>query len=662
MKKLVVVIICALVVPIFWGFAAGNILAQSEITLLTERGGSIGISVESVDGRYLVYEKLIYDDPSDEYGDVAEVQIVSVPIDGSEPPRLLIDGIDESGAALAIAPDNRTVIYLDEYDEYGDIYSVPVMGGEPKKFAEGYARKVSPYFKLSLDGNYVVFKGESVTNGSGYDELFSLSTATGNVIRLTPDRDVSSFQIDSGSQFVVYRDTDDKEWRYCVSITGGSLEVVSPSNWRRIDPACYEPVSPDGKHMLKSVSKGVIDDYFGSFGTVPIYDLYSISLADENQTQLNPLGTDVIDETSISPDGNSYVFVARNSDELYDIYSSTMDGSELFKIYTIRSANERIRVENHRRIGVDSYHKQAFSAGSRYVLFETYRLGLETEEDRLYVADLVNQSTNELTPPVRDFDYLLGYGYSSTADRVVFNVGSGYVSEATQKVYGTRLDGSDVKLLPEGTDRAFVQYTDLFFPDDSVLLATGGDGAENTNLFALPVAGGEAEPIHTMQYPLDVPWGAHSPEFTLDGRHLLYRVGYTQEGFSHPSIEIYARGLPLAPTSSATDTPVPPTATPPPLPPSGTPTPTTTSSPVPTDTPVPPAATATLVPSATATPTGTPDLPLSTPTPTITGISTASPTADLAVGPTVSASATPTALPLPVPNMLDVYLPLIESP
>ncbi len=618
--------------------------AQSEATLLTERGGSIGISVESVDGRYLVYEKFIYDEPNDERSD-ARIQIVSVGINNSEPSRLLINDLDYSGRALAILPGNQTVVYV---DDYGEIYSVPVIGGEARKLAELLVENVSGQLAFSTDGQYLIFAGESIesTQGGTEDpdnELFSLSTVTGEVVQLTSDKDVSlySFEVDAVNQHVIYFSSTEGD-RFCVPIEGGPSVRLDGSDLSQ--SACVD-LEFDQAYRITRAAKRFVNE-----GPIfYVYDLYSVPQIGGEYTQLNDPATEVLDRDSVSPDGSLVAFVGKNADWVDELYVNTMDGSNLVKLYTAESSDINIHILH------------AFAAGNDYVLFDTFNS--RTFKERLFVASSTGEKVVELTPPIDTFNFLNPYGYSAAADRLVFNISIAEGDSLSQKSFTANKDGSDIQEIEQGADLTFARRPSLLLPDGLHVLTRSKDASGNVRFFALPILGGAPRPLHPSHPEARRDRDIQDPVFTLGGSHLVYRLNYTQEGYKHSSTEIYAvdLSLQLTPSPTATTPPASFTETPTSLPPSSTPLPPASSTPTPTETAV---AGATNAPTPSATPT------TSTPTPTVTFPPPAAPSTST---PTPTFTATPpnelpspASTPLPTPSTTgdvgDVYLPLIGNP
>jgi Tol biopolymer transport system component len=77
--------------------------------------------------------------------------------------------------SLDVSPDGRTIVF----DLLGDLYTVPLTGGQATRITRGMAFDAQPRF--SPDGNKVVF----VSDRSGGDNLWTLELATGDTSRIT---------------------------------------------------------------------------------------------------------------------------------------------------------------------------------------------------------------------------------------------------------------------------------------------------------------------------------------------------------------------------------------------------------------------------------------------------------------------------------------------
>ncbi|MCC6455204.1 MAG: hypothetical protein IT328_09705 [Caldilineaceae bacterium] len=240
------------------------------------------------DSRYVVFVSVGegYDRPGELY---------SVPIQGGEQVYLNPGANLGSGSPFFITPDSQTVIF-------GNLYTVPIQGGTLRQLNTLAGMGLPDYehigfTQLSPDGRWLLYHSGAVQGN--WRALFSVPVAGGAPIQLNdapPDGEgMRGFQISADSQYVLYqqgpRDSQDLR-SFRVPISGGT-PVPFPAEWRWIQ------TSPDSRWYV-----------YGIRGESSGTDIYSVPVEGGTPVKLNllmPRGSAVA-WTQISPDSRTLYY------------------------------------------------------------------------------------------------------------------------------------------------------------------------------------------------------------------------------------------------------------------------------------------------------------------------------------------------------------------
>lgn len=210
--------------------------------------------------------------------------------------------------SVDVSPDGRLLAF----DLLGDIYTLPVEGGEARLIAGGHALDVQPRF--SPDGRQIVFTSDR----DGLDNVWVMDVDGSDPRQITKERErqVNSPAWTPDGRYIVarkhFRNTRSlgagEMWLYHVD-GGGGLQMTTRRNWEQ---NAGEPnLSPDGRYLYYSedVSPGGGFQY----NRDPHAGIYAIQRLDrrtgERQTFLRGPGGAVRPE--ISPDGRTLAFIRR---------------------------------------------------------------------------------------------------------------------------------------------------------------------------------------------------------------------------------------------------------------------------------------------------------------------------------------------------------------
>ncbi|WP_120716482.1 amidohydrolase family protein [Tsuneonella amylolytica] len=213
-----------------------------------------------------------------------------------------------------VSPDGRTVAF----SLLGDIYTMPIAGGTPRRIAEGLAWEVQPRF--SPDGGRIAFTsdrggGDNVwlmnTDGSGKVQVTEESFRLLNQPNWSPD----GRYIVAKKHFTTQRSAGTGEvWLYSVAGGSGVKLVARPSEAFQKEQG--EPIfSPDGKRIYytKAISAGNTFAY-AQDSLQGAFEIESFDLATgETRSEVGGFGGAV--RPTPSPDGTRIAFIRRDKDQ-----------------------------------------------------------------------------------------------------------------------------------------------------------------------------------------------------------------------------------------------------------------------------------------------------------------------------------------------------------
>ncbi len=226
-----------------------------------------------------------------------------------------------------VSPDGRTLVFA----MLGDIYTMPIAGGTPKRIAEGLAWEVQPRF--SPDGSRIAFTSDRgggdniwVMNRDGSD----MRQVTKESFRLLnqPTWSPDGRFIAAKKHFTTQRSAGTGEiWMYHVS-GGGGVAIVERKN-EDLQKELGEPIfAPDGSaiYYTRNTTPGntfiyAQDSNSGIFA-IERHDLET----GEISTAAGGFGGAV--RPAPSPDGNALAFVRRDKDQSQLWVKDLASGSE----------------------------------------------------------------------------------------------------------------------------------------------------------------------------------------------------------------------------------------------------------------------------------------------------------------------------------------------
>ncbi|MEM7550927.1 MAG: amidohydrolase family protein [Bacteroidota bacterium] len=209
---------------------------------------------------------------------------------------------------LDVSPDGKQIVF----DMLGDIYLLPVSGGEAKVIREGHAYEVQPRF--SPDGKKIAFTSDS----GGADNIWTMNADGSDAKQVTKEdfRLLNNPVWTPGGQYIVARKhfTSQRSlgageiWMYHSS-GGAGIQLTKRKNDQQ---DVGEPwVSPDGKYVY--FSEDMYSGGYFQYNKDPNSQIYIIRRYDmEDGTVENIIqGPGGAIRPQISPDGKKLAFVRR---------------------------------------------------------------------------------------------------------------------------------------------------------------------------------------------------------------------------------------------------------------------------------------------------------------------------------------------------------------
>jgi imidazolonepropionase-like amidohydrolase/Tol biopolymer transport system component len=250
---------------------------------------------------------------------------------GMQTRQIRIDTAEGTWMNVDVSPDGRTIAF----DLLGDIYTMPITGGTPRRIAEGLAYEQQPRF--SPDGRRIAF----VSDRGGGDNIWIMNADGSDKRQLTkedfrllnqPSWSPDGRFIVAKKHFTTGRSLGTGEvWLYHVSGGGGVPLVKKPNEVHQKELG--EPIyAPDGKsvYYTRNVTPGPIFEYAQNSNT----DLFDIERYDfdtgEVTKAVSGVGGSV--RPTPSPDGKKIAFVRRERTKS-KLYVKDLASGEERKVY-----------------------------------------------------------------------------------------------------------------------------------------------------------------------------------------------------------------------------------------------------------------------------------------------------------------------------------------
>jgi imidazolonepropionase-like amidohydrolase/Tol biopolymer transport system component len=209
---------------------------------------------------------------------------------------------------LDVSPDGKTIVF----DMLGDIYSMPVTGGQAKVLRQGLPYEVQPRF--SPDGKIISFTSDA----GGGDNIWTMSTDGSNAKQITKEnfRLLNNAVWTPDGQYLIARKHFSSTrslgagelWMYHISGGAGLQLTVKKNKQQDAGEPC---VSPDGRYVY--FSEDMYPGGFFQYNKDPNSQIYIIRRFDRQTGEIENItgGPGGACRPQISRDGKQLAFVRR---------------------------------------------------------------------------------------------------------------------------------------------------------------------------------------------------------------------------------------------------------------------------------------------------------------------------------------------------------------
>ncbi|HST92550.1 MAG TPA: amidohydrolase family protein [Brevundimonas sp.] len=427
-----------------------------------------------------------------------------------------IDVTSGTWMSVDVSPDGRTIAF----DMLGDIYVMPIAGGEARAIASGVAWDMQP--KWSPDGRHIAFTSDR----GGGDNIWVMDADGSNMLQISREkfRLLSQPDWSPDGEFIVAR----KHFTSSRSLGAGEMwmyhrsggDGVQMTEKRTPQKDTGEPAfSPDGRYLYFSddATPGTTFEYSKDVNT----QIYVIRRLDRETGEIDPYvtGPGGSIRPTPSPDGKSLAFIRRVR------YQSTLYVMDIEsgRETPVFSGLDRDLQETWAIHGV--YPAISWTPDNRSIVFwaggKIQRVDVASgavSDIPFHVADTrrVQDAVRfpvEVAPERFDVKMIRWARPSPDGSQVVF--------EALGNLW--------IRDLPTGTPRRLTRQSDHFelYPnwsrDGRSIVYTTWDDEDFGSVRVVPASGGEGRAVTAR------PGHYVEPTFSPDGRAIVYRT--VSDGF-----------------------------------------------------------------------------------------------------------------------------------
>ncbi len=432
----------------------------------------------------------------------------------AEPPdetyEIEIDTDEGTWMSLDVSPDGKWVVF----DMLGDIYRMPITGGEATVLAGGLPWEMQPRF--SPDGKSIAFTSDR----GGGDNIWIMDADGSNPQQVTKEsfRLLNSPVWSPDGQYLAARKHFTKTrslgageiWLYHRSGGGGLQMVEKPNDQQDLGEPAF---SPDGRYVYYSQDTTPGPTF--QYSKDPTPGIYSIKRLDREtgdiETYISGMGGAI--RPTPSPDGKTLAFI-RRLDYKTTLFLHDIESGANTPLY---DGLDRDLQETWAIHGV--YAGIAWTPDNASLVFwaggKIHRLDVKTGKDSVIPFHVKNKHTMvkplrypvSVAPDEFDVSMLRWTAVSPKGDKVVYSA-LGYL-------YSKDLPNGEPKRLTKQTDH--FEYYPSFSRDGKTIVYISWNDKDLGAVRSIPATGGESKRI------TQKPGHYLEPAFSPDGAHIAYR-------------------------------------------------------------------------------------------------------------------------------------------
>ena len=295
-----------------------------------------------------------------------------------------------SWLSLDLTPDGQTIIF----DLLGDLYSLPITGGQATRIMSGLGFDSQP--RISPDGDWIAF----VSDRTGSNNLWIARLDGSDARKISDEKQwgIISPAWSPDGQYIVVTKTALKPELTMYHIDGGSGVTLTGAKEDDKFWGVGAEYSPDGRYLY--FAQGV--DSNGPVKNFPAAQISRYEFSSGNTDQLTR-GEGGAFRPALSPDGTLLVYATRSETKTGLRLRNLQSGEDRWLTYPI----QRDAQENFRPPSRDVLPGYSFTADGNAVIFNAegkiWRVDVESgEKDEIaFTADIELDIGPDLTAPYR---------------------------------------------------------------------------------------------------------------------------------------------------------------------------------------------------------------------------------------------------------------------
>ncbi|XOV78732.1 MAG: amidohydrolase family protein [Aestuariibacter sp.] len=377
-----------------------------------------------------------------------------LPLADSELEQLTFTTSEGSWLSLDVSPDGKHIIF----DLLGDLYQLPINGGEANRITSGLAYDAQPVY--APDGRRIAF----ISDRDGANNLWVADIDGSNAVKLSDEKYanmISPRWTPDGMAVVVTRDAVKGPELVLYAVDGGSGVVMSSDNEDKKVEGVGAAFSPNGEWLYYASSIGA------EWEEIPATQVKRLNLRNGTLQQLTQ-GNGGGFRPVLSPDGKLLVYGTRYEAQTGLRIRHLESEEDRWLAYPVQRDNQ----ENYRPSSRGMLPGYGFTPDSQSLIYYAFggfhKIAINTSDtsDIPFTAEVALDIGQDVTSPYQVARDEVTATIAHTP--VVSNDGQSIAASLMSRLYITDIDG---KSQPRAiTPEAFGAYEPAWSPDDKWLV------------------------------------------------------------------------------------------------------------------------------------------------------------------------------------------------